>query len=332
MKFLIVGLGSMGKRRIRNLNALGYKEIAGYDPRIDRRDEASDKYNIITYDNYESALSEFKPNILIISTSPSLHMDYAIPAAEMNLHCFIEASVVEENKIEELSKKLESLKQLVISPSCTMRYHPLPVIIRELLRKEHIGKPLSFNYITGQYLPDWHPWEDINEFYVSKRETGGAREIVPFELTWLNEIFGDPIPLGCVKDKLSDMDADIDDIYLFTLRYPKNILGSISIEVLSRPTATREIYITGTHGKISYNSSDEFVKYIKVGDKKWSEVALDHGPIEPGYVNPEEPYISEIKDFLNAVKTSDRFAFPNTLEKDVKILKLLTNLEELSIK
>ena len=116
------------------------------------------------------------------------------------------------------------------------------------------------------------------------------------------------------------------------LRYPKNILASIVIEVLSRPTATREIQIIGTHGKISYSSADEFVKYIKVGDEKWNEVTLDHGTIEPGYVNPEEPYINEMKDFLNAVNKSDRFVFPNTLEKDVNILKLLTNLEELSIK
>ena len=41
MRFLIVGLGSMGKRRIRNLRALGETEIAGFDPRPERRDEAT---------------------------------------------------------------------------------------------------------------------------------------------------------------------------------------------------------------------------------------------------------------------------------------------------
>ena len=33
MKFLIVGLGSMGKRRIRCLKSLGYEDIVGYDVR-----------------------------------------------------------------------------------------------------------------------------------------------------------------------------------------------------------------------------------------------------------------------------------------------------------
>ena len=331
MKFLVIGLGSMGKRRVRNLQSLGQKNIAGFDPRQDRRNEVNNKYKIDTYSSYEEALSRFSPDVLIISTSPSLHMDYAIPAAEKGLHCFIEASVVEEDRIRKLYKKLQSTN-LVISPSCTMRYHPMPKIIREILKNNYIGKPLNINYLTGQFLPDWHPWEDINEYYVSNRSTGGAREIVPFELTWLNEIFGDPLPLACTKDKLSDIDADIDDIYHFMLRYPKNVIASISIEVLSRPLATRELNILGSLGKISFSSNENFVKYISVGDTDWTKIHLESGTIEPGYINPEEPYINEIKDFLNAIGKSNRFEFANTLEKDVKILELLNDLEKLSTK
>ena len=36
LTFLIVGLGSMGKRRIRNLRANGEEKIIGFDIRIDR--------------------------------------------------------------------------------------------------------------------------------------------------------------------------------------------------------------------------------------------------------------------------------------------------------
>ena len=43
MKFLVVGLGSMGKRRVRNLLSLGYDDILGYDLRKDRIDEARKK-------------------------------------------------------------------------------------------------------------------------------------------------------------------------------------------------------------------------------------------------------------------------------------------------
>ena len=65
------------------------------------------------------------------------------------------------------------------------------------------------------------------------RETGAGREIVPFELTWLNDIFpGDPEPLACVKGKLTDMNADIDDV-IIVYYITDNILANITVEVIS---------------------------------------------------------------------------------------------------
>lgn len=329
MKLLVVGLGSMGKRRIRNLQALGHTLLAGVDPRKDRRDEAASKYGVDTYESFEAALTQSVPDALVISTDPSLHMDYAIPAASKGIHCFIEASVVDRERIEQLCHQIKSSK-LVIVPSCTMRYYPAPIKIRELIREGKIGKPLNLNYLTGQYLPDWHPWEHIQDFYVSRRETGGGREIVPFELTWLNEIFGYPQPLACIKDKLTDMEADIDDIYHCLLRYPDGMLANITVEVISRPKATRELHILGSEGRLVFSSEENCVRYIRVGDEDWTRIPLGSGTIEAGYINPEEPYISEMADFVNAIEVADRHAFPNTLENDAAVLKLLNNLEKLS--
>jgi predicted dehydrogenase len=105
MKFLVVGLGSMGKRRVRNLQALGYKDIAGFDPREDRRKEAAEKYGIAIFDDVTRALDDFKPDALVVSTGPKYHMDYAWLAEGKGLHCFIEASVLEAERILALSKK-----------------------------------------------------------------------------------------------------------------------------------------------------------------------------------------------------------------------------------
>ena len=54
LTFLIVGLGSMGKRRIRNLRANGEEKIIGFDIRIDRLKEAETKYNIQTIDDFKT--------------------------------------------------------------------------------------------------------------------------------------------------------------------------------------------------------------------------------------------------------------------------------------
>ena len=52
MKFLVIGLGSMGKRRIRCLQALGFQDIVGVDVREDRRQEAQTSYGIQAHSDY----------------------------------------------------------------------------------------------------------------------------------------------------------------------------------------------------------------------------------------------------------------------------------------
>jgi hypothetical protein len=329
MKYLVIGLGSMGKRRVRNLQALGVVDIAGFDVRADRRQEVQDKYGIQVFESLGLAMKDYEPQVFIISTSPDLHMQYAFFAFETGISCFIEASVVEAEKINLLSEKIKN-KQIVMAPSCTMRYFSGPKKIKELISSNAIGKILNVNYQTGQYLPDWHPWEKIEEFYVSKRETGGAREIVPFELTWLNDLLGEPQALACVKAKLTDMNADIDDIYHCLLRYDDNVIANITVEVISRPKASRDMRILGSEGEIVYSSDSNSVRYINTSMDDWLGFDLGAGKVEDLYINPEEPYIAEMRDFISAVESKDQTLFPNSLKDDFKILQTLEALEKMT--
>ena len=329
MKFLVIGLGSMGKRRVRNLKALEYRDIAGFDTRQERTKFAASEYNIRTFDDFDEAVKEFEPEAFVISTPPDLHMKYAYYAFERGIHCFIEGSVVDADKILELSKKLKGTDTVIV-PSCTMRFFPGSMEIKNLLNKGIIGKPLNFNYQSGQYLPDWHPWEIIEDFYVSNPETGGCREIVPFELTWLNDIFGDPKPLACVKRKLTDMNAPIDDIYHCLLEYPNGLIGNLTVEVVSRPKATREFRLIGSKGEIIFSGQDNTVKYINTSMKDWEIITFKTGTVEKQYINPEEPYIEEIRKFCSAVINKDISIYPNSLYDDYKVLKNLYDLESLS--
>ena len=105
VKFLVIGLGSMGKRRVRNLIALDCDNIAGFDIRPDRRKYSNSEYNIVTFKSLESAINKFNPDVFIISTPPEFHMEYANFAFDRKIHCFIEGSVVDADKILELSQK-----------------------------------------------------------------------------------------------------------------------------------------------------------------------------------------------------------------------------------
>ncbi len=324
MKFLIVGLGSMGKRRVRNLQYLKAGEILGFDPRPDRRQEAEEKYRIKTFENMDQAWRQ-NPDVLIISTSPDLHTAYAIEAAKRGKHFFTEASVVSDD-LETLIDLCKD-RNIVAAPSCTMRYYPGPKKVREILTSGEIGAPLAFTYHTGQYLPDWHPWEDIKSFYVSRRATGGAREIVPFELVWLIPIFGAVLETTCLKGKVSDLDADIDDLYHILLRFQNGIIGHLCVDVISR-APVRRLTVLGSEGNLEWDASQKLARVYSAGTRQWEDHSIDAGTVEKMYINPEEPYIEEMRLLIGAIQGSA--PFPYTLEEDKEILDLLREAERSS--
>lgn len=328
MKILIIGLGSMGKRRIRNLKLLRQKNISGFDVKKKRCLDVRKKYNIPTYNDFNKALQYHKPNALIVSTPPDKHYYYAYKALKKGMHAFMEISVEDPKKVYRFNKKAIKSKSFVF-PSCTMIYHEMPKKIKKLINQNAIGKVLNFNYQTGQYLPDWHPWEKITDYYVSKKKTAACKEIIVFELTWLIDIFGFPKVITSYKTKISNLNSNIDDIYHFILKFPKKVIANITIEILSRPTPTREMVIIGTEGKIIYNNLSKTIKFWNYKhSKKIFSYKIKQGKVFKGYINPEKPYISEMKDFLYSVKTKNLSKFPNSLTKNYKILSLLENIEK----
>ncbi|MDA9043205.1 Gfo/Idh/MocA family oxidoreductase [Pseudomonadales bacterium] len=327
MKALVVGLGSMGKRRVRNLQTIGGISVCGFDVRRDRNDEAASKYGIGVFNDFNEAIREINPDFVVISVSPDLHMLYANMCFEKRIPFFIEASVTDRNEVESLSVRATEAG-LVAAPSCTMRFHPGPMEIKKLIGSKVIGQILSINYQTGQYLPDWHPWESIHDFYVTKRTTGAGREIVPFELTWLNDIFGVPVEvLSCAATKLTELEMDIDDIYHCLIKYPENVLLNMTVEVISRPIATREMLIIGSTGKLKYSGESNSVGYCNLETNGWVEIPLDLGTVEEMYINAEEPYINEMRSFVDAVESGKQSDYPNSLHDDAKVLKILEALE-----
>lgn len=329
MKFLIIGLGSMGKRRIRCLKKLKYKDIFGFDLSPLRAQKVGNEYDIKTFSDFKSAYNISKPDVLIISTPPDKHYSYAKFAAKNKKNCFIEASVetyANTLKLGKIEKKLNTM----IVPSCTMQYFKAPIIIKKLISNNAIGKIWNINYQIGQYLPDWHPWEDIKKFYVSKKKTGACREIVPFELNWICDIFGYPKVLNAFKGKISDLKMSADDIYHFNLKFPKNLIANITVEVLSRVVPTRIMTILGSKGKIHLNYEDKFIKLYKANGKI-KKYIINEGKPEKGYMYSESPYVREVKDFIKTIKKRNRFLFPNNLGKDAAILKILEDIERKTI-
>jgi len=321
MKFLICGLGSMGKRRIRNLKQLNQKELIGFDIRKDRCDEVNKKFNIKTFTEIKNALNE-KPDVMIISTPPDLHMKYAKISLENKLHFFTEVNILQD-EIREVIKQLGKT-DIVGFPSCTMFFHPIIKKINQFIEQDKIGKILAFTYHSGMYLPDWHPWEDYRSFYVSKRITGACREIVPFELLWIINTFGEIKNVTSKIAKISNLDTDIDDIYNILLQFDNNIQGNLTVDVISR-FPYRQLKILGENGVIIADWTEKMVSYF-TKDDGWVKEKINDGTIEENYIHGDGPYVEEIENFIKSIK--EKINPKNTFENDHKILKILDSIEK----
>lgn len=321
MKFMIIGLGSMGKRRIRNLQHLGEKDIIGCDVDEGRRKEVEKTYGVTTYGSIEQGFAQ-SPDAVIISTPPARHYDIAEQVAKRSLPFFMEANVVPEG-FDRVMQVCNEMK-VFAAPSCTMRFQPSIRKIKSLLDENAIGKVLHFTYHVGQYLPDWHPYEDYRKFYVSKKETGACREIVPFELNWITWAMGNITLLTGMRRKISKLETDIDDIYSMILEFEGGgRIGTVVIDVLSR-VPYRTLKIVGEEGVITWEWRDKAVNLYTVKDKQWKEFREPEGIKVPGYVAEEDMYIEEMRSYIEGIKTG---VYSHTLEEEGALMKLLSLIE-----
>ena len=326
MNFLIIGLGSMGKRRVRCLKALGITTVAGFDQREDRRLESKEKYGIQTFADIEQAVREFQPAALIISVPPDAHHVYMKLATEKGLHFFVEASVVDTDM--DLIKNMVKTKSIIAAPSATLLCHPAIKKIFEIIRSKELGVISNVVFHSGQYLPDWHTYEKVSEYYVSNPLTGGAREIVPFELSWLTQMFGFPSRVCGFNRKLIEIKGaeKIDDTYNFLFDY-KDFLATITVDVVSR-YATRRLLINGDQKQLIWDWNDKQIRIYHPENNQWQDIPYEMLQAEAGYnMNiGENMYIDELKGFIDAIEGKEPFM--NTLENDHRVLKLLYAIEE----
>lgn len=321
MKAIVIGLGSMGKRRIRCLHALGVQHIVGTDLRRDRCEEAGTRYGVPCLPDPQQAWREAQPDIAIISVPPKAHVDAMHECARRKVPFFVEASVVDDG-LEDAIRAVAAAG-IVAAPSSTLRFHPALQQIFAIVRSQRLGKLSNVLLHSGQYLPDWHTYEPVSAYYVSDPATGGAREIVPFEMSWFTELFGFPRRVAGQFRKTIDIPGAeyIDDTYNGLLDYG-TFLAAVTVDVVSRH-ATRKLTINGSAGQLLWSWDDPVIRIFDGAASQWEEVAYDTGRAEPGYNKniAESMYVDEIRAFLDAV--AGRSAFPNSLARDHRVLRLL---------
>ena len=326
MKILVVGFGSMGRRRIRLVKDIDKEaEIMCVDSNKERMAQAQDA----GFQVFES-LSEgidAKPDVAFVCTSPGHHHEIIIELLKAGIHVFTELNLVSNGYDEILACAQENNTKVFMSS--TLLYKRQMELIDEIVKKQ--SGPVSYIYHVGQYLPDWHPWESYKNFFVGKKETNAVREILAIQLPWIVNTFGNISEVQSTRNKLTDLEVDYPDVIVSGITHENGNNGVFVADVVSRRAVTR-LEVIGENVHIIWDGhNDDFYRF-NLDSSQMEQVNVYPGDEHvEGYSDniAEQPYREEIKDFLRMVKegTTPRYS----LEKDRYILSVIDRIEGIAI-
>ena len=324
MKVIVIGLGSMGKRRIRLLSEHKDIEIFGIDSQGSRCDEVKDKFGFKCYVNIAEAVKAENPDAAVISTSPLSHAGIIKECLQNDLHVFTEINLVADGYEENV--KLAKEKGLVLFLSSTFLYRKeTQTIINKV--KDNNSK-LNYVYHVGQYLPDWHPWESYNNYFIGNPRTNGCREIMAIDMPWLWNAFGPVKKIQAIKSKNTELNISYNDNYLIMLEHESGAKGVFAVDVVTRKPI-RHIDIYGEHLQLSWNGTADSLQEYNFETKEMQTILFeDASEHVDGYAAfiTENPYREEINAFLAQINDPSRLSAWD-FEKDQVLLKVIDEIE-----
>ena len=317
MRIVVIGLGSMGKRRIRLIRDLYPQyDIVGIDSREDRQAEAEKIYGIHSYNNISDVSDHV--DCAFVCTSPLSHAHIIKECLEKKWNVFTELNLVDDGYQENISLSKQNGCKLFLSS--TFLYREETKYIRS--RISHDEK-WNYVYHVGQYLPDWHPWENINDFFVGDRRTNGCREILAIELPWIIQAFGEIDEVEAVADKNSALQIDYNDNFMIQVNHTSGSKGVLIVDVVS-PVAVRDFRAYREGKYISWKGTPDSIQEFNVEEKNLVHVHLmEESEHIEGYSSfiVENAYKNEIREFFDVVCNDKEPIYG--FEQDYETLKVI---------
>lgn len=291
MKFLIAGYGSIGRRHLRNLRALGQHDLILL--RSHRSTLPEDEIQDIPVETTIQDALAHHPDGVVIANPTSMHLDVAIPAAEAG------CAILMEKPISNHAAQLEQLQRVLAGKpnrflmGFQYRFHPGLVHVKKMLALDLIGRPLSFRAVWGEYLPDWHPWEDYRNSYSARSDLGGGVALtLCHPLDYMRWLFGDAARLWGISAKISDLEIFVDDLAEIGVQMKNGMVGSIHLDYYRR-FVRHDMEITGTEGVIHWNNADALITLQNAGHPNGETIP----PAVP--FDRNQLFIDEMKHFID---------------------------------
>jgi len=296
MKFMIAGLGSAGRRHFRNLLTLGERDILLY--RSHRSTLPDDELAGFPVETELDAALAHHPDAVIVSNPSSLRLGVAIPAAEAGCHLLLEKPVSNDlaglDRLEAAAAK-NGCKVLV---GYQFRYHPGIRRVKSWMDSGAIGKPVSARAHWGEYLPDWHPWEDYRDGYAARADLGGGVVLtLSHPLDYMRMLFGEIREISGITGS-TGLGLDVEDTAEMAMRFDSGVIAGIHLNYNQRPPR-HDLEIVGSSGTIRWDNADGSAHIYRADTRSWEAEALPEG------FERNELFLDEMRNFLGMIRADE---------------------------
>jgi predicted dehydrogenase len=313
MKILVIGTGSIGKRHIDNLVALGAQVLAfSYRGQTDTRPHWQGHVQWVA--DWSLALRQV--DAVVIANGTAQHMAVASACAQAGVPFFIEKPLSHQMQgVDALLAAVEAAN-LVVEAGFMMRWHPNLRWIRDQLATRTWGAALYMRASVGQWLPDWRPGTDHRQGYGAFRASGGG---VIFDLIHeLDLVYWMLGPVADVNAMVSHdprLEIETEAVAQIGLKMHSGALAQVHLDYV-RPVYGRELEVVCEHGVVSWHYGQgtvtlerpgqpaEVVHRIPAGFER-NTMFLEHmGHFLKRVAQPSEPPASSLPDAAHVLRVA----------------------------
>lgn len=311
---LVVGLGSVGGRHVRNLRRLipGVRVVAYREERQRPADDLIGSW-LVEYTDLKQALAQ-QPVAAIVCNPTSLHLAVALPAARAGCHLFIEKPLSHSLEgLDELSRIIRE-QPLVAMVGFQFRFHPGLRTVKQLLDEGAVGRVVHALAHWGEYLPGWHPWEDYRRSYSARADLGGGAILtLCHPLDYLHWLLGTVRAVTATTGRISGLELDVEDTADVTLQFVSGAMGTVHLDYVQRPPS-HWLQITGTTGTIRWDNADGTVHCYRADRGEWERIPA------PAEFERNTMFLDEMRHFLDC--TAGRAEPLVTLDDGIRALEV----------
>ena len=312
-KVIVFGGGSIGQRHMRNLNYLKYSKLAAFRTRLGHHQALPSELNVKEMSTWEEVV-DFKPDVAIIANPTSLHLEVASRVAPLVKAIFIEKPL--SHSIDGVKEFIDDMKSKNVSVfiGYNLQLHPIVKKIKDEMGKGRLGRPLVFQCQVGQWLADWHPYEDYTKAYYAKKSLGGGVTLTLIhEVNLAHMLFGPAKKVVAFFPETERLKLDVDVTADIMIHHARNTVSQIHLDYLQDPKS-RSGTIVFEHGVIQYDLNQSKLTMTGKGSKDaeilWEDSAYD----------VDEMYREELRLFL-------RYASEGRMKHDFDMWHGLTDLD-----